>query len=510
MPQGKSKFFLYFFVFAFLLFVSYVYYQRIGGFSFGDEWNKFMLAYFMLKGNVLYGQIFSNHQMLSTYVSFLIQKIGSPETLYQLVLEHRLFVIAFSFLFDVLLVFRFGLSGMGFALLFESTKYYLFGHLFLPESFVAYFVVYLFGLAWHALQKAPLSRWDYIAATVFAWCTVFLREPYIPVALLLYAVILIRSKKRFAFLGLFLALSLLTFLPIVGSLQEYISQVLFFNVNVMVPNEVRSQGPGFIKTFFYPLVVLFEGKWNFFRHVLIVLDILFLTLFAYYLLKTRRFRIGGLVIVVLGLAALRFVEPGTIYFEAFHALPWYGLFVMSTFLLLFAIAKKKELATKLILLLVVVLFGYTISGRSFLWEKVDKDALFTENYAHYYINGEVIRTLSEPKDTLFTDMWDYLIHWQAKLDSPYSYSIYTFAMRGVSTYDDARIAMFKNNPPDFYYTLCQKDVYQSELLPKEILSAYAQLYRDGKPTCTYVKKGKLTKISEEQWDKAKSLGFTLP
>lgn len=490
--------------------MSYGYYQRVGGFSFGDEWNKFMLAYFMLKGKVLYGQIFSNHQMLSTYVSFLIQKVGNPETLYQLVLEHRLFVIAFAFLFDMLLVFRFGLSGMGFALLFESTKYYLFGHLFLPESFVVYFVVYLFGLAWHTLQKKQLSQWDYVAATLFAWCIVFLREPYIPVALVLYAVILSRSKNRFVFLGLFLALSLLTFLPIVGSLQGYMSQVLFFNVNVMVPSELRSQGPGFIKIFFYPLVILFEGKWNFFRLILIGIDILFLTSLAYYLLKTKRFRIGGSIIVVLGLAGLRFVEPGTIYFEAFHMLPWYGLLIMSTFLLLFAIAKKKALAIKIIILLAVILFGYTISGSSFLWEKVDKDVLFTENYAHYYINGEVIRVLSEPNDTLFTDMWDYLIHWQAKLDSPYYYSIYTFAMRGVPTYDDARIAMFKNNPPDFYYTLCQKDVYQSELLPKGILPLYVQLYRDGKPACTYVKKGNLTKISGGQWEKAKSLGFTLP
>src|SRR5438874_979090 len=110
-----------------LLFIGKLYYDRVGTFSFGDEYNNFVAGYFMLKGRILFSQIFFNHQILMAYVSFAIQKIFHPHTLYKLVLYHRLFVIFFSLIFDALLLLRFKYKALGVVVFYEIVKYYLFG-----------------------------------------------------------------------------------------------------------------------------------------------------------------------------------------------------------------------------------------------------------------------------------------------------------------------------------------------------------------------------------------------
>lgn len=201
------------------------------------------------------------------------------------------------------------------------------------------------------------------------------------------------------------------------------------------------------------------------------------------------------------------------YFEAFHMAPWYGLFIMSTSLLVREFLQLKNInyvITCLILAISVVLFINTTSFKSFIWEKVNKEELFTINYANYFINGEVIRLLANPKDTLFTDLWDYLIYWQANLDSSYKYAVYIFSMRGTLKYDLAKEEMFKSNPPDFYYTYCSKGVYHSDLMPKFALNEYLQLYLRDKPACIYIKKTKLPLIPQTKWNEVQKFGFYPP
>ena len=57
----------------------------------------------MLRGKTLYSQIFFNHQPLMAYLSFLIQALSQPKTLYHLILFHHLFIILFSLLLDLFL-----------------------------------------------------------------------------------------------------------------------------------------------------------------------------------------------------------------------------------------------------------------------------------------------------------------------------------------------------------------------------------------------------------------------
>lgn len=502
----------FFIVFSFIAF--YIYYVRLGSYSFGDEWTNFINAYFMLKGKSLYAQIFCNHQMLAAYLSFAIQKLFQPINLYKLVFYHRLFMVFWSFLIGIIIINRFRWIGMGFILFYELTKYYLFGHLFLAEGMIVYPLVFLAGIAWYKLRQIKTATVDILICGFFAWFVLFMREPYALVALIIYFVILWKENKkktRYFSVLLFLILSFIVLASV--SLPAYFSQVIQFNLKVMVPYEIENSGGlGIVKGFFYPIYIFFDGKWNHFRYVLIFLDLTFLTLASIFVFKLKRLKEIIFIILILGFSSLRITPPGTIFYEAFHMLPWYGLFIMIIFLLYSGLLKS-QIKTKwpifLATFLIAMTFFNIISFQSFLWEKVNREKLFNINYAHYFLNGEVIRTLADPKDTLFADLWDQLIHWQSGLDSPYKYSTYNFVMYNQPEYEKARSEMFLKNPPDFYYTYCSEKTYFSSLLPKDSINDYIQLYRDGKRTCLYVKKTKLSKITTEKWEKAKKLGFYL-
>lgn len=487
----------------FLILTSWVYYQRIGAFGCFDDCFNIAAGYFISEGKTLYSEIFFNHQPLMPYLSFLIQKVFNPETIYQLILYHRVFILTFSFLMDVLIILRFGLVGLGFAVLYELTKFYIFGDRFLPEALVVYPMVFLFGLVWLKLKGEVISKWESIISAVFTWFVVFMREPLVPLALILYASLLWTksfSKKHQLSLIFFCGLSLATIILL--PIKDYVFNV--FQVNAAVEVSIARVYNNLPRIFAYPLYIYFEGQWNFLRPILVGLSTVFLISAAIYGVRLKKLKQVLFIIFILGLANLRVVPPATMFYEAFHMTVWYGLFIIITLLILQELDRKIRIAGIIVFL---VIFFYSISRGSFLYEKIDSRHEFTTNYGHYFAQGEVIKRLSNPSDSLFVDGFDELIHWTADRPSSYKYSLYTSVMPYFSVYTKAREEMFKNTPPDFYYGTCPGDVNAQRLMPEEVVSAYTQLYFSEKPTCLYVHKTKLSKITQEQWKKARELGF---
>lgn len=486
----------------FLILTSWAYYQRIGAFGCFDDCFNIAAGYFIGKGKTLYSEIFFNHQPFMAYLSYVIQSVR-PDSLYQLILYHRIFIILFSFLINILLVARFGWPGLGFALLYETTKYYMFGDRFLAENLVVYPLVYLFGLVFLKFKGKPVFKWELIIAAFFTWFVVFMREPFVPVALTLYSSLLWTkkfSKKHQFSLILFSGLTLATIvlLPI----KDYIFNVITVNAAVEVSaREVYNNLP---RIFAYPLYTLFEGQWNFLKPILVGLSVIFIVSATIYGVKFKKLKQVLFTIFILGLANTRVVQPSTMFYEAFHMTAWYGLFIASTLLILQELDRKIRIVGVLAL---IIIFIYSISHGSFFYEKIDGRHEFTTNYGHYFVQGEVIKALSNSSDTLFVDGFDELIHWTADRPSPYKYSLYTSVMPYFPVYTDAREEMFKNNPPDFYYGTCPGDINAQRLMPEEVLADYTQVYFSEKPTCLYVRKTKLSTITQGQWEKAKELRF---
>ncbi|MBI4130582.1 hypothetical protein HY468_04650 [Candidatus Roizmanbacteria bacterium] len=499
-------------VILFVIRVFYSYYLRIGAFGCFDDCHTITSAYFMTKGRMLYSEIFYNHQMLMPYSSFVIQKILQPQTLYQLILSHRLFMMGTALLLDIMILLRFRWGGAAFILLYEPTKFYFLGDRFLPEALIAYLSAYLFGLLLLKWHGNTLTRLDQLVGAIFCWFIIFSREPYIPLGILFFLFLFgVRSKIPFRIepAVVFLIFSAVTLLSV--PIPDYLFTVGTVNATTVLKGEVSSNnlaGAGFISIFLYPLIIFWQGKWTFIRYILIGISSVFLIVTGT-LLRDRKFGMAVGILLLLASAAIRVVPPGMMFYEAFHLLPWYAMFISFVCLFIFRYLQQRSrrvmgIAGGVILLLVT---SYAVfSPSSFLHESIDSAQEFHVGYAQYSLFGEAIKTLSTPSDKLFLEQWDDVIYWVAGLDSSYQYGLFTPIIASTQRYTDARERMFMQNPPDFYY--CPPH-FSSNNIPAQNVASYVQLAMNDKPTCLFIQRKKLETITHTQWNDAKRLGFTV-
>lgn len=493
-----------------LLFVFWalfnVYMNRLGSFGCFDDCNNFMRGYFILKGKALFSEIFSGHMPLMNYISFFIQKLAPSNSIYQLLFSHTIFLFVFSFISCVFLIIRFKWSALGFILFYELFKMYLFGDRFLAEGIIIYPLVYMTGLAWYRVNKRKTEKIEYFAAGILTWFIIFMREPYIPLVLFLYGIILYGKddKKYKIFSVLFFVIISMIFV-LLHSLPDFIFQVFTLNrINIATElNETRTGGIGFLKTFLYPLIVLFGGEWNIIRIATVALSVV-LFIFSFDYIRQRKFIPVLFVFFILGLANLRYVEPGTTFYSAYHLLIWYGTISM----LIFLLASEAKMKFKMISfsILVPVLLWSLFNGQNILWERVDTTQEIHDGFAVYSIAGRVIRTISQPDYTLFVDGGDDLIYWRADLPSAYKYSWYTSLMPYHEEFRKAREDMFRNYPPDVYYGNCRKGYFLPQYLGDEYINIKK---KSGNVSCIYLRKDNLKDVNEKAWGELDALEYSL-
>lgn len=502
----NSSIFYSFLISPFLILLYKIYLKKVSAFGCFDDCFNIVGGYFILQGRTLYSEIFFNHQPLMAYLSAGIQAVSDPINIFALILAHRKFIFIFSIIMNLLIAARFKLAGIGFILFYETTKFYVFGDRFLAEAIIVYPLAYLLGLVWYKLNNKELYKIEYILTAILSWFIVFLREPFIPVALFLFILILLGQKlTRIKIVSIAIFILLTFFLLLKFSLKDYIFNVITINKNLTINQELNP-----LKIFFYPIYTLFDGESGFFRTILIILSLWFITAAGLLVLKMKKARAIGLIIFILGLVNIRYVVPGKPFYEAFHIAPWYGMFIFTIFIFLQSLWNMQVIQKikYVVISLLITFFIYIVSPQSFLWDKINQHEEFIINYGTYLSYGETIKILSLPGDTLFVDGFDELIHWQANLPSSYKYSWYTSLMPYIPRYSQARLAMFEKNPPDIYYGSCPKEKADIRLLPKGYKSLYVNLVDiNNKPTCLYIKKDSLDKISQNQWKRAKEFGF---
>lgn len=510
----KKTFLFYSLIITPFLFLMYkIHLKKILTFGCFDDCFNITTGYFIKNGKLLYSDIFFNHQPLMAYISFAVQSITDPINIFALILFHRKFILIFSIIMNLFIAARFRFAGLGFILFYEATKLYVFGDRFLAESVIIYPLVYLLGLLWYKLNKNKIYPIEYLISAFFVWFIIFLREPFVPLALILFGLIIWPFNKNFRakITAVIFLILLSSFMLLKLPLKDYIFNVLTVNRALVLTYPSDNFLYELFKIFLYPVYILVEGHQGFFRTILIGASFLFISLGGFLAIFLKKWKTVGLIVFILGLANVRYSFPGKPFYEAFHIAPWYGMFIFSIFLFLGSLWNEKILrrARYLFILALIILFSYAVSPSSVLWEKNDLHADLINNYGQYLSNGEVAKILALPGSTLFVDGFDELIYWQAKLPSSYKYSWYTSVMPKISLYSEKRMEMFKNNPPDIYYGSCPKEKADFRLIPDEQKSLYVNLQAFGGPTCLYLKKENLNKISEKQWQKAKEFGFDI-
>lgn len=490
----RKRLVLIFFLVPLWVYLRGVYRDRLGAFGCFDDCFNIAGGYFITLGKRLYADFFFNHQPIPAYISWAIQTIYQPQSIYELILRHRMVLIYYFAAANVFLTLRFGLAGFAFAMLYETTKGYVFGERFLAESMIVYPLVYVFGLI---LQRKQF-RLEPVLAAIATWFVVFSREPYVPIALFLFGVSLSRAQRRVMPIAVFAALSAFTIF--VHNPADYWWNVVVASARSVAGAEIQSSnvaGMGFFSIFFYPIQVFFGGTWNHFRWIEVVLSALLLVL-----LVSRR-QPWRVVIIALGLANIRQVTPGTVYYGAFHHTVWYALLIATVALLL------RRFWIGWIAFGAIVVYA-VFSPQSYLHERVDRAAEFQIGYSHYSTQGEIIRRLSQATHTMFVQEWDELIYWQAKRPSAYRYVWWSSTLADVPTYRDAKAAMWQEIPPDFYVGLCNREDPANTSLPPSLVDQYLRLTQNGKPSCIFVRTTVARAITLTQWQSVLDFSVDTP
>ncbi|OGG04221.1 hypothetical protein A2Z33_03665 [Candidatus Gottesmanbacteria bacterium RBG_16_52_11] len=473
------------------------YRPKINAFGCFDDCSSFVGGYFVTQGRELYSQVFFNHQPLTPLGSALIQTVTRPINIYDLVLRHRQALWLFSFLWVAAMGIRFGPPAFLFALIYEPVKFYIFGDRYLGEAFTVYPVAYLVL----SLLLPAKDRWgrymDVVLVAVGTWIAVFEREPYVPAALSLFAVVAVfrmKGRERLvsaAILGLFSAVLVFS-LPV----KDYFFNVVTVNRATVLNYKSDSQGfagRNLIPALAYPVrMFLPAGDWPLFRYYEAGLLLIAL---VYLIGEKRRFIWIPLIYGLLFLSNLRPEPPGKIYYEAFHMMVWFAIVASAAAGLAW---RYHGLARWLgVAALSGLAIWHVTNPASFLHDKVVPHEEFLTNYGHYQYYGSVVSTLATPGDTLFLDGADDLIFWQAKLPSPYKYSWYTSFMPGFPVYARAREEMFHSDPPTFYYGTCANGDLKT--LPEWTRNRYVRLRSYSDPSCLHVITEKYEKITPQQW-----------
>lgn len=521
LQQNRWYFILVLFTTGVLFFTSILYYKLTSSFDFVDEYNNIVSGYFVLQGRTLYEEVFFNRQMLPAYLSGFIQIITKPDTLYSLILTHRIFVLLYSLLFDVLIMVRLKTIGILFVLLYEVNKYYAFGYLFQAESLIVYPLIYMAGVALegYLLKKTP-SRIDIIISSLFAWYVLFMREPYIPLVLALYGLIFLRSSINSRAISSVTIGVLTCIILVITPLPEYIYQLINVNRETIVQQELFGSSPPVINLFKsvgYPLYLYTNITISHFHIVLMSISALFLILLVrdYVIRKDWKFTVT--VIILLGLAAIRPQPPGNELYGMYKMLPWFSLFILITVFLCvrFFIQQKKDTLWNKILFFsvtIIILFSH-FSPTSYTWKTlgINKQEEFSKNYSRYYSIGETIHILSDKSSNLFIEGYDSLIYWQSKVQPTYPYVFYYYPAQGnVAYFQTKKEQMYRTNPPTFYYKDCVVDKNKYNL-PSFLREHYVELINiyTNNGSCLYIAQDHILGIEEDRWEKIRALGYSL-
>jgi hypothetical protein len=491
-----------------------IYYARFTSFIFFDEYATIIAGHLLAGGRTLYSEQFFNHQMLPVYLSSALQLILKPESLYQLILYHRIFIFLVSVCAGVLLIYKLRWVGLGIVILYEFGKYYLFGYLFLAEGIIVYINIGLFYLVWKKAQGNTLSFLDLLLAALGTWFVVFSREPYTMLALCMYGYLFLKrqiDKKYLYSLGIFVFLSVITLITI--PLRDYIYEVVYVNYKTVISYQVKNNqeaGLGLFSMFFYPLYIFMKGELNFFRIFLMGLSAIFITALGYYVYVTKKYLHAVIILILLGLANIRMVQPGTIHYSAFYSLQWYALFVTAILLQIHSIGRINLRLMWSLSIFTAIVFGFLLFHKeSYVFQKVDREQLFSEQYNAFYITGQVINTLAGKDDTLFVEFSDSLLFWEADIAPAFPSVVYYPVMHDIPDYQRQRTHMFISKPPVFYYTNCNEGQYMFNDLPEEIRYSYAPFRVNDAPTCFYVRKERAKHFTDEQLKRIGQYNVTL-
>jgi hypothetical protein len=504
------SFVLLIFTFGFLVTTTFAYQNKSLSLHFVDEEHNFALGKWLLQGDRLYSDLFSNHQPLAHIGSAAIQTITEPNSIFLLVKRHREFMIGFSALFSLFLVWRFGWPLFIFVAIYEPTKIFLLGNLFLSEALIIYPLIFILSILF--LGTKQLKRWESIFVGFSLASIVFLLAPTWPLAFVLFLIFLFRSENKIVFikwlgLGIFPILFLVFWF---SSISDYLYQSIFINLKYFIP-PLYSTEPitiSLFKAFVAPVLSFFiQGDSSHTSRIIQLLSLL-LIINTSLLLKKRKFGLAILLIFILFLSNLRYIRPGQEYYRGFHLLPWYSTLIFLTSVSCFHLLQNyhQRLVSIFVAFFLLIILGISFNeARLNLYKRSNMALDYYVNYSNQFSIGEAVRIMSQRQDTsreaLFVMPDEWLVYWQSGLKPPSKLNVYYGWIDQTPELNSLFHEMFTKNLLTYFYCNCEKDF--------KYLAQFQELKKDGKPSMLYVSPKKLETLNREQIEQLQYYGFSI-
>ena len=488
-----------------LLFISYTYHNKIFSIHFVDEEDNFILGKYLLEGQKLYSDLFSHHQPMGYILSAGYQSVTNPDNIYMLIKRHREFMIAWSFLWCALLLWKFRNKVILPLITFEITKFYLLGNLFLSESLAVYPVLYLTLLLLD--KEIKPKKYEYLFSGFLIGLSALLLAPIWPF-LAGYIILMFWLKKMKLKDSLFLVGGGL--IPVISSLPfidiyYYFHNVFYINFKYYIPQSGEEKLPmAMVKSSLSPLTSLINngglGSSGFAQKIIALFFIASLG----FLIKIKNYRLLITAVVLLTLSNIRYFPPGLEYYAGFHILVWYALFITISLYFyqdLIGAVKTKYFRIILICLLFIGISAIIYSSKD-LFKKNDIAHDYYVNYSEQLAYGEAIKGMKNEGDTLFVVPDQWLLYYQAdiknnnKMVNFYGWMSLVWELNGYVT------ESFKTNPPTFFYCDCdEKYVYNYGG------DNYHQMIRDGAKTRLWVRNDRFNNLTDSQKDSIRFFNF---
>ena len=486
--------------------------RSIFNIQFVDEDDNFVTGAWILEGQKLYKDIFFQHQPTATYLSAAVQEVTKPNSIFLLVKRHRELIYLYSAAAFFLLTLRFGFVGFVTAIIYETTKFYLLGNLFLAETLVIPPLLFVIGLIYETVSRREKlsSRLNLTIALISIIFIQFTLLPLAPFALISIAIIWYLSSKSLRsfllkFIGIYILLLSFIFLKLFP-ISGYLKDTVFITSTQNIPAEVDHLGTFIARFFFYPLLALNFQNSGFFL-TFKVLSILFV-ISLLFLVKRKCYLFALLSVLLFWLTNLRPASFG-LFYSGFHLLPMYGALLWLTVLNVNLIILKSK--TKIYKILILcILFGPLILLSLLSYKKevttpFNRESSFYSNYSPKFDYGEAVRLLSKPQDKLIVGSSESLIYWQSKLlpSSPFFYT-YGFMYKSDALKKEVSDNFSKSLPKFFYIN----GDFEKDVIYNRQAKYYSNVMLHGKPSRLYVLKSQLKNITDDKWREVKRLGFT--
>jgi hypothetical protein len=474
----------------FIVFISLQYQQQVFWIRFVDEEDNLALGSYILKGEHLYTNLFSHHQPLGYYISAIVQWITHPNTMFLLIKRHREFIILWSAIWMIILTYRFRWPVVPGIMIYELSKWFLFGNLFLSESIVVYPIMYIASALLLAKQYKNIELIFIGFLTILIQLLLAPAWPYLFVSTIF---LFIRTKNKSHTLRYFLS----GYIPLViivftfTNYLDYFHDALYINLRYYIPSSGSNLAVDLLKGIFTPVLSLLQKPDSSFSKILSLTNSLFI-LGSVLMLVQKKISTVLMLWIILGVLNIRYTNPGSQFYSGFHMLPWLGVLgvIVGTITTILRITLQK---VYLFLLGVTVICSFYFAQEWFLQNR-DINTDYYVNYSRSYDAGNMITILKSPNDRLMVipDYW--LIYWQANINhAAKQLEYYPFNAMTPELNNEIKI-LFYENKPEFVYMNCVMGCFGLE----DYLSQYTRLYKVDAPTDLYVLPKKLDGLTQSQ------------